>query len=126
MYQSFHQYQNSEANKILTASPEKLIAMLLDGVITETKKARERFLAGQTLGWKESVNRAMRIVNYLSECLDMEKGGEIAENLERLYFFSMVQLYEAGRSEDPSKFLDNVESIIGKISSSWNKISAGS
>lgn len=122
---SYQPYQQTEANKILQASPEQLILMLLEGVMTQVKRVRERYKAGQTVQWKESVNRAMRILNFLQESLNMEKGGEIATNLERIYFFAIDKLFQASRSEDPIPNVEQVERVIGIIYKSWAQIAAG-
>ena len=122
---SYQKYQNSDSNRITQASPEKLVAMLLEGALMQLKIAKERHLADQPVAWREAVNRAMRIVNYLSECLDMEKGGEIAKNLEQIYYSAMAKLYDAARATNPVPHIEPVERIIDKIYRSWLQATSG-
>ncbi len=122
---SYQPYQQATANQILETNPEQLILMLFEGVLTHIKRAKERYIAGQIVSCKESISRVMRIVDCLSGSLNMEQGGEIAKNLEQLYYFCISRLYEADKAENPSQYLDEVERIILIIHKSWKQITTG-
>lgn len=92
-------------NQIMSASPEKLIVLLYDGAIQQLNRAK----AGLDGDSKQSADvgialgKAMAILGELRSSLDLERGGEIAQNLDRLYDFCLDQVYTTNieRSADP-------------------------
>ena len=59
----------------------------------------------------------------LSGSLDMDKGGQMADELNELYAYSEKTMKEYLESKNPEK-LREIESIIGGIADSWSKIDA--
>ena len=57
----------------------------------------------------------------LSGSLDMEKGGQMADELNELYAYCEKTMKEYLESKNPEK-LREIESIIGGIADSWSKI----
>ena len=115
-------YQNYRRVEISTADPTRIIVLLYEGAIKNLNQAiqlhptdREQALA--------KITRAMDIINYLRESLDHEKGGEIAQNLHRLYDYSRDRLNEAiiQFNEDP---LNEVANLFQILVEGWRGISA--
>jgi len=72
-------------NQVMTASREQLILMLYNGAI---KFANLGLVMFEKQDWGRAgynLVRAQKIVHYLSLCLNMQAGGEIAKNLGKLY-----------------------------------------
>lgn len=122
MYPSLQNYQKTLEEKISTSSPEHLMVMLYEGMVTRIKQAKERFGAGQKIKSHESAIRAMKIADALMENLNMEEGGEVADNLEKIYFFIISQLSKSIRSEDPTPYWDSTLKVLAPLVEGWQKL----
>lgn len=101
-------YKNSQ---ILNASPEQILIMLYDGAIRFTRQAILGIEEDRPSLKLEGVSRVMAIIAEFSNTLDREVGGEIAENLDGLYYFMMNELSEA-RTQNSVPKLRAVENIL--------------
>ena len=79
----------------ITAEPARLVLMLLDGAMRFLRQAGRALDRGDVAVFAESVCRAHAIVAELSDVLDREGGGEVAESLDRLYAFMLRHLTAA-------------------------------
>ena len=86
------------ANQVLTASPAELIVMLYDEAIRTLKKA-EAACAMESPARFEIINNHLvhtqDVIRELSLSLNMEKGGEVAINLARIYEFLQHHIRKA-------------------------------
>lgn len=106
---------------ISTANSETLLLMLYDGAIRFINRARTKILEGDTEEKRSSISSAIAIITELMESLNMEVGGEIAENLERLYLYMNEQLVKANLKNDVS-LLDEVISLLTTLRDAWNQV----
>lgn len=111
----FNQYR---ATQVQTASPEQILVMLYDGAIRFVCQGREAMAQGQIAKKSEVIGRAVAIVTELSNTLDHEIGGEVAENLDALYNFMARELTRANLKNDPQP-LDAVENILSELREAW-------
>jgi flagellar secretion chaperone FliS len=111
----FNQYQN---NQVTTASPEQLLIMFYDGAIRFIRQAKEAMAAGDRVRKLESISKALAIVTELANTLDHEVGGEIAENLDALYYFMSRELTRANLENDAEK-LKVVEDLLCGLRETW-------
>ncbi|WP_036268069.1 flagellar export chaperone FliS [Methylocaldum szegediense] len=103
------------------ADPHTLIVMLFNGLnekIAIAKGAMQRKAFAEK---GQAIGRAIEIVGYLQACLDLEKGGEIARNLDSLYTYITERLFYASAKNDQSA-LDEVGRLIKEIKSAWEAI----
>ncbi|WP_045226150.1 flagellar export chaperone FliS [Methyloterricola oryzae] len=103
------------------ADPHTLITMLFDGVqerISIAKGAMER-KDFATKG--KAISKAMDIIAYLQSCLDKEKGGDLASNLDSLYDYMIRRLLDASSANKP-ELLDEVSSLLQEVGSAWSAI----
>lgn len=124
MYQPWQTYKDTMAERILSAGPEQLLAMLYEGMITKVKQARERFQAKQEIPARESLIRAMRIADTLMDHLDMDKGGETAKNLEQLYAFIVSSLSKASMEDDPEPHMHHALRVLEPLHQAWQQLAA--
>lgn len=117
-------YQKSLQERISGSSPEQLMVMLFEGMITRIKQARDRFEAGQKIQGKSSVMRAMRIADALMEHLNVESGGETAKNLEDLYYFVIAELSSASINDEPYQHLDNAVRVLTPLHNAWQGLAS--
>ena len=113
--------QTSIAAGTAFADPHTLITMLFNGLqerIAVAKGAMERSdipVKGQSIG------KAMDIITYLQACLDKERGGEIAANLDELYEYLIGCLFRANSENNPA-LLDEVSGLLREIEHAWSAI----
>jgi flagellar protein FliS len=104
-----------------TQSKGRLIVMLYDGAIKFMKLAMRELEAGDYAAKGEYLNRAQDILNELNAVLDTEGGGEIAQNLRRLYLFMNRRLSEANAKRDP-QMIREVIGLMEELNQSWRAI----
>lgn len=69
----------------------------------------------------KSASRAIAIVNGMADCLDLQQGGELAQNLLSVYVFIARDLLRANYESDEDAVLEAVD-IIKNIKESWDKM----
>lgn len=104
-------YQQVQA---LTADPARLVLMLFDGASRFLQKARKGLERGNVGEFAQSLSRAHAIIGELADSLNHKDGGEIAENLGRLYQFMLVHLTEGLIAKSPAH-LDRVLELLVTI-----------
>ncbi len=104
-------YQQSN---VRTVSREKLLLMLFDGAIGFAKASKSRYEAGDLVGFREYMNRCQSIVAEFLSTLDMKSGGEVAENLSRIYLFLIDHMGEANLRAN-GRNMGDVERILATL-----------
>lgn len=119
---AMRQYQQVGVQAQVTeADPHRLIQMLMQGGldrIAQAKGAMEREAYAEK---GVLVGKAINIIGGLRDGLDKQVGGELAENLDRLYEFMTMRLFEASRHNDASK-LDEVAGLLREVKAGWDGI----
>ncbi|MBA1247947.1 flagellar export chaperone FliS [Pseudomonas luteola] len=119
---AMRQYQQVDTHaQVLEASPHRLIQMLMEGGLSRLAQAKGAMSRGQIAEKGVLVGKAIDIIGGLREGLDMEKGGEIAANLNNLYLYMTRCLIEANKTNDESK-LDEVAKLLRTIKEGWDGI----
>lgn len=117
---SFYRQVNSQTG-VVDADPHRLIQLLLDGALDRIAQAKGALIAGDTAAMGEALGKAIGILSGLQGSLDMERGGEIAANLNRLYDYMSLRLLDVHREKE-SASLDEVVGLLGNIKSGWDAI----
>ncbi len=104
------------------ANPHRLVQMLLEGALDKIAIARGHMGRGEIAEKGRHVSWAISIVNGLRASLNKSAGGEIAENLDRLYEYVERRMLQANIENDPT-VLNEVSSLLGEIKSAWDAIS---
>lgn len=107
--------------EIRTATPEMVIVKLYEGALRFIRAARAHQEAGHIAGRATSIAKALAIVNELQHSLNLERGGEIAHNLDALYFFVTDRLLEANLRGTIAP-LDVATSILSTLNEAWVEI----
>lgn len=117
---SSYQKVEYDAN-IESASPHQLVALLFQGAEQAIALARVH-MENQNLAEKGlSISKAIDIINLgLKASLDLEAGGEIAQNLSALYDYMVRRLITANIKNQPA-ILDEVSMLLKEISSAWGE-----
>jgi flagellar protein FliS len=108
-------------NTISTQNKGRLIVLLYDGAIKFLKLAIKEMEAGSQEAKGQYINRATDIITELNAILDMEKGGEIAGNLRKLYTFMNDRLAQANIKQDPNMVRDVIK-LLEELNEGWRVI----
>lgn len=100
------------------ATPVELVLLLTDGLLDELARARAHIVARRYEQKAASIDKCVEIINGLSSSLDFEQGGEVVENLARLYEFCAAHLHGAGIKLDPA-MIDEVVQVMTTIRNGW-------
>ena len=107
--------------QIETADPATLILMLYDRAIVLLDKAKNEIIEKKYEEKGCSLTKANDIIAELAASLDMEKGGEIATSLSRLYSFVMREIIDADTNLNTNA-IDNSRRIVSELRVSWLRV----
>jgi len=109
---------------VTTSEPGKLILMLYDGAIRFLNLALDRLEKKDVFGVNQNLIKGKSIIAELMASLNLDKGGEIAANLQRLYAYMFNQLVDANISKDGQRVRHVIE-LLKELRSGWQNIPAG-
>lgn len=119
---ALRQYQRVGAQTAVeAASPHRLIQMLLGGALDRIARAKGFMKQRDVARQGENISVAISIVSALRSSLDMEQGGEIAVNLDRLYEYMGRRLLEANIKSQVD-LLEEVAGLLREIKEGWDAI----
>ena len=113
------------ATQVGTTSQADLLILLYDGAMKYLSQAKERIEARDFKGKGQLLAKASDVINELQSSLNKEKGGEIAENLSRLYFYCNSRLLMANLKMD-TEAIDQVINILKGLRSAYAEIKGSS
>ncbi|MFT7433574.1 MAG: flagellar protein FliS [Alphaproteobacteria bacterium] len=116
--------QHYKEQQILNATPAERIVLCYNGAIKFLMQAR---VAIDNEDIQERFNnnkRASDIIFYLQDTVDLQKGGEIASNLFRIYGYMLRRLIDVDMKND-QEAIDDVIEKLKQLNVSWQKISSG-
>lgn len=125
MYGGVNGHDRYLETAVETASPARLIVMLYDGAIRFINEAIYAMQQRDYETQNARLQRAQKILAELISSLDFDKGGEIAENLFRLYTYMYNQLVEANINDDAAR-LEHVVGLMSEIREAWDTVAAQS
>lgn len=96
-------------NQVLTATPQRLRLMLIDGALQFARKAAEHWNEGRILEGGEALIGCQRIVTELLRGLKTELAPELVGNVASLYTFVFRTVAEAGLKHDAAKLSEAVQ-----------------
>lgn len=120
MVQTGHNaYKQNVGNAII--SKEQLLLKLYTGSLNFLKLARRGMEEGNPRIKGENITKVLNIITELDCALDINKGGEMAENLSNLYRHILYSLVNANLKDD-IETLDNVSNLILEIKSGFEEV----
>ena len=105
------QYQT---NNITTASPEKLMIMLLDGAMQFLQKAKTAIAEKNLTERAHNIEGARKIIRELMRTIDLENGNDVSKSLFRLYNRMAMKLIKANVTRNAA-FIDEVMEDLANI-----------
>lgn len=113
--------KTSTQSGVIDANPHRLIQMLMEGALEKMSKAKGFIERKQYDKKSHHISWAIKIINGLRDSLNSDAGGEISENLDNLYEFSIHKLITANQSNN----IEDVESaimVMKNIKEGWDGI----
>ncbi|HCU67906.1 MAG TPA: flagellar export chaperone FliS [Desulfomicrobium sp.] len=107
---------------VTTTTPGHLVVMLYDGAITFLEQAKQEIAANNFAKKGILISQALDIIAELDGSLNNEKGGELAQNLHRLYMYCNTRLLRANLKMDTA-IIDEVIGILSSFRSAFAEIS---
>ena len=117
--------QTCQTEQAMTSDPATLVAMLYDKAVSCLRAAVQAIHSNEIeTCWKNN-HRAQEIINHLFLTLDLEKGGEVASNLEALYGYMLLRLPDVDVNND-ARVAEEVIELLEPLRASWNELAASS
>jgi flagellar protein FliS len=109
---------------VASASPHKLISMLYEGALVAIANANLHLARGDIPARGVAISKAIAIIDEgLKISIDMEAGGELAQNLRSLYEYMSYRLLTANIHSDRAA-LEEVEGLLRELKNAWDMIDA--
>lgn len=115
-------YQTADlATQTASASPVRLVVVLMDGLLDEMARARAHIDAKRFEAKGQSLNKCIGMLHGLTSALDFDAGEDLVVNLARLYEYCSWRLNEAGIALDPA-IIDEVSELIRMLRDAWSGV----
>lgn len=108
-------------SEISVASPHRIIQLMFAGALQRLAQARYAIEQNDLANKGIYIGKAIGIVTGLNNSLNMDEGGQIANNLSELYDFMLRKISEANINNDV-KAIDDVCDILRTIKEGWDAI----
>jgi flagellar secretion chaperone FliS len=112
------------------ASPSRLVQVMFEHILSNLaavqgcmERIRGNLPLNEVVAKGKAMGKAVRLIGQLNGTLDMERGGQIAENLRALYLYMLDRLTAANVTND-ARIVVEVSSLVHKIKSGWDQIVA--
>lgn len=110
-----------EAVDTLGKSQLELVIKVYDGALGSLRAGAECYKSEKLQEGYEHLEKAKTFVVHLYTTLDLEKGGEVAANLSKLYSFVVSQIDIIEATKDLS-ILDDIISVLTSLKSGWSEL----
>ncbi len=107
--------------QVTTSSPAHQVVLLYEGAIRFCAQSIQRLAARDLEGAHTASIRAQAIVAALRETLDMDRGGDIAVQLDALYDFMLRRLVAGNVGKQPGPVLEVIDLLRGLLEA-WRAI----
>jgi len=108
-----------------SADPHKLILLLYQGALLAIASAKNQILRQEIAAKGASISHAIAIIERgLKGSLDVQRGGDLAKNLDDLYTYMTQRLLLANQRNDTA-LLDEVSRLLIELRTAWESIRPG-
>lgn len=113
-----HPYQAYRRTQVETATREELLFMLYRGALNFLGKARSALEEEDIENSHYYLVRTQNILSELMSSVDLENGGQMAQNLFNLYEYMHRQLVDANLKKSTGP-VDEVEKMLQSLLEAW-------
>lgn len=118
-----HATQQYLQTQVRSRTPLELVVMLYDAAQQACTTACDAMARKDIPARRTALSKALAIIAELQGTLDMDGGGDIAAELDRLYTWMTSQLVKA-TVEQSAKPIQDVRKILGILRGAWQQIAA--
>jgi len=111
---------SSRANEDINSY--ELVQMLFTNALNKIESASGHMQRGEIAQKGQCISIAITIIDALQASLDRDKGGELAQNLFKLYHYIMEQLLIANL-QNSIEILEHVHQLLVTVKEGWDGIS---
>ena len=123
------QYRAGRSHGLVAdASPTRLVQIIFEHILSYLATAsgcmqriQDNRPLNDVVAKGNAMSKAIALIDQLNSTLDMERGGQIAENLRALYGYMLNRLTLANATNDVS-VVTEVVGLVTKIKSGWDQI----
>jgi flagellar protein FliS len=116
-----HGVDSYRRTQVQASTPLEQVVLLYDGALRYMGEARAAIERRDIAARRLAVSRTLAIVGELRGTLDMERGGEIAVSLERLYAYAQSRLLEAVMHHDV-RGIDDATKVFDTLRDAWRTV----
>jgi len=113
----------SAETSVQNANPHYLVHLLYEELLQSLARARGALARNDISAKGAAIGHAVSIIdNGLKAGLNLAQGGELAQNLSRLYDYCTMQLTRAN-AQNSDAMLQEVKGLIEPVAQAWREIS---
>jgi flagellar protein FliS len=116
-------HDNYLKQEVEGASQGKLVVMMYDAAVRFMRQAIKSIQEKKVEEAHNSIVRTENIIYELMSTINIDEGGEIAQQLLQLYDYMIWELVQANMNKDISR-IENVINVLNPIRSAWKEIVA--
>ncbi|MBN1625119.1 MAG: flagellar export chaperone FliS [Deltaproteobacteria bacterium] len=120
----YNMSNNYKKTSIETAGKLDLVIMCYEKAIQLLMQAKNHFEMNEIEKKARKMQKALDILNELQSCLNMEKGGQIAKNLDAIYAYLTRRLLLGDIKKDLDAFNESIR-ILSELKEAWDEIAHG-
>jgi flagellar secretion chaperone FliS len=107
--------------EVQSRTPVELVVMLYDGALRFLGNARAAIDRRDIRARREAIDRVLAIISELQSTLNIEQGGKVAAELDRLYSYCNIRLLDASMQNSTAP-LDEVRKLLEILRDAWSTI----
>ena len=112
-----------EETAVITQDKGRLVVLLYEGAIKYLRQAANAITANDFEQKGQYIGKAQDIILERNTVLDMERGGDIARNLRKLYNFMWQHLGQANVKSD-TRMVGEVIDLLMELNEGWKAIAS--
>lgn len=109
--------------EVQSRTPLELVVMLYDGALRFAALADDANRRGDIAARRDATSRLLAIVSELQSTLDLERGGEVAAQLDGLYDYVTRRILDVTAHHDHAA-LEEVRGLLATLRAAWQAIAA--
>ena len=106
---------------VQTSSPTRLVVMLYEGAIRFLRESVVAIESTDLNAKRQSIDRAVAVVQHLQSTLDLERGGAVALDLARLYDYITSRILD-GSSKLETAPLEEAIKLLKVLLARWEEV----
>ena len=104
-----------------TENPVQLVVLLYEQAAKDVREALKALRAGDVERRTFELDHALLVVGQLQATLDMDRGGEVAKNLDRFYTMVRGRLLQA-QIQSSAEILEEQMNILLSMRETWQEV----